>query len=420
MAMARKCCLLAGLLAASPLEYCYSLRMEESSHEWDARGNAVASVGRGGAAFPIRKLAHGGLALQAFAVQNGLTPWSVADLSGVPRSWGLSLRGIKTIHRRVQKAIYRSKLLADPLREVALMRFRILDPSDILNVKRQIDFMQQFGGRPGFLEVYAASPTDNARTGDDIYVMLQAAAGNLFSDVIVKPFSVVPLARRMRLFVEVARAVRDLAMEGIAHRDIKPGNVLLLGDCSVAADCDAVLSDLEFARTTLDSVDVDDDPCSGTPAYMAPEVFASAFDGVARDVWSLGILLYELVMGRLPDRLRNVRKIVEAEQLHRESWEIESDDGFKSLAQDQPQIALLLRRMLDRNANTRISAASVAEASERIARSLGASLPEDHVRPPQKRPWWRRWRERVGDVLRRVGREENHREAMPPDNLTPL
>jgi serine/threonine-protein kinase len=104
------------------------------------------------------------------------------------------------------------------------------------------------------------------------------------------------IPERLRLFREVCEAVRHAHRHAIIHRDLKPSNILVTGDGAVklldfgiAKQLEGVEADL--TRTGLRAM---------TPAYAAPEQISSGRLGVHTDVYSLGVVLYELIAGRLP------------------------------------------------------------------------------------------------------------------------
>lgn len=101
------------------------------------------------------------------------------------------------------------------------------------------------------------------------------------------------LAARLRLFVDVCRAVEAAHRALIVHRDLKPSNVL------VTADGHVKLVDFGIAKL----LDTDDDATrthqhAMTPAYAAPEQFARGQITTATDVYSLGVMLAELITGQ--------------------------------------------------------------------------------------------------------------------------
>jgi serine/threonine protein kinase len=96
---------------------------------------------------------------------------------------------------------------------------------------------------------------------------------------------------------QVAEALAAFHAHGIIHRDVKPGNILLDRECL------PVLSDFGLARGVEDP-----DPLAapvrllGTPAYMAPEQVSRTSGGIGpwSDVYSLGVVLYQVLTGRVP------------------------------------------------------------------------------------------------------------------------
>jgi len=110
-----------------------------------------------------------------------------------------------------------------------------------------------------------------------------------------------PQSRATEIALCVCDALTQAHGAGIVHRDIKPSNVFLHG-----SDQTVKVIDFGIAKLTDDSQSPDAQMTTlsgmflGTPAYMAPErVFNQPYDGRA-DVYSVGVMLYEMIAGRLP------------------------------------------------------------------------------------------------------------------------
>jgi serine/threonine protein kinase len=98
-----------------------------------------------------------------------------------------------------------------------------------------------------------------------------------------------------RIISQICAALKYAHAKGVIHRDLKPSNILIdeSGNCLVA---DFGIAHLDGDATKLTATGA----VMGTPAYMAPEQAAGADVGPQSDVYSVGIMLYEMLTGRVP------------------------------------------------------------------------------------------------------------------------
>lgn len=103
----------------------------------------------------------------------------------------------------------------------------------------------------------------------------------------------IPFTDVVRIGIQIVEALRQAAMYDIVHGDIKPSNILL-------ADGDTVkLSDFGLAQR-LSDVETLGDRIAGTPNYLSPEACRGENVDVRSDMYSLGVMLFEMTFGRLP------------------------------------------------------------------------------------------------------------------------
>jgi eukaryotic-like serine/threonine-protein kinase len=102
---------------------------------------------------------------------------------------------------------------------------------------------------------------------------------------------------RLRLFLQVVRAVAYVHSHGVVHRDLKPSNVLVSGDGQAHVLDFGIACNLQTAGQGESTASSER---SLTPAYASPEQIRGAGNSFASDIYSLGVMLFELLTGQLP------------------------------------------------------------------------------------------------------------------------
>jgi len=114
-----------------------------------------------------------------------------------------------------------------------------------------------------------------------------------------------PFARIHHLFRQTLQALEAAHTRGLVHRDLKPGNVIVMnGEPEVAKVCDFGISKLtgpaEGGDDTLRAQATTDGAICGTPAYMSPEQARGLPVDARTDIYAASVMLFEMVTGRLP------------------------------------------------------------------------------------------------------------------------
>jgi hypothetical protein len=126
------------------------------------------------------------------------------------------------------------------------------------------------------------------------YLVMRYVEGGALSDMLRQHPDGLPLDEAARLIGQIASALDYAHQAGVIHRDIKPSNAL------VDRSGDVLLTDFGIAKIAEATVQFTGQGTVGTPAYMSPEQAMGKELTPATDVYSLGIVLYEMLTGRVP------------------------------------------------------------------------------------------------------------------------
>jgi serine/threonine protein kinase len=230
---------------------------------------------------------------------------------------------------------------------------RIQDPQKHEALQREIEVLRHLR-HPSIITLF-----DILKDTDNYYLILEYCPGGHLLTLISRT-KIFPEDQARDLFRQLLVPIAYIHSQKIAHRDLKPENIL------IDADGRLKLSDFGFSKFCLDNT-MTATRC-GSPCFCAPEIISGEeYSASASDLWSLGVLLYILVCGKMPWRVDNSQIMF---QLILKGC-VTFPDTLSSACQD------LVSKLLNVHPPDRISAASA------LSHPWMTAGPENEVNPMQ-------------------------------------
>jgi eukaryotic-like serine/threonine-protein kinase len=179
----------------------------------------------------------------------------------------------------------------------------------------------ELSDQPGFYERFlqearAAAHLDHpnivdvinfGRYRDFYYLMMDFIEGPTLRQLVNEHPGGLPLWDVVQIFAQIADVLTFAHAAGVLHRDLKPDNILLTTSLSPDQPYRAVVTDFGLVKLAKNSLlETQTGISVGTPAYMSPEQCRGDRLTGQSDIYSLGVMLYETILGRRPYPIRNL------------------------------------------------------------------------------------------------------------------
>ncbi|KAF3607241.1 hypothetical protein DY000_02049074 [Brassica cretica] len=280
------------------------------------------------------------------------------------------LLGKYELGRRLGSGSFAKVHLASSIETHELVAIKIIDKKRTIEsnmeprIIREIDAMRRLRDHPNILKIHEVMATKSK-----IYIVMElAVGGELFFKLLRRGH--LPESAARRYFQQLASALQFSHLHGVAHRDVKPQNLLLDKEGNLKVS-DFGLSALpEHLRDGLLHT------ACGTPAYTAPEIISRrGYDGAKADAWSCGVILYVLLVGYVPfddSNIASMYRKIQRREYRFPSW-------------ISKQARSIIHQMLDPNPETRMSLEAVMNTTW-FKKSLTGSELDCNVLEPEPEP----------------------------------
>src|SRR3989338_4231512 len=151
---------------------------------------------------------------------------------------------------------------------------------------------------PNIVTIY-----DVGKSGDVAYIAMELLQGRELRDI-MNESGLLPVDQVLDIVAQVAQGLAYAHEHDIVHRDVKPSNIMVVRDGHVK------ITDFGIARMASSSVRTQTGMVLGSPKYMSPEQVMGKTIDKRSDIFSLGVMLYEMLTGQAPFNGENVNAIM--------------------------------------------------------------------------------------------------------------
>ena len=173
-------------------------------------------------------------------------------------------------------------------------------------------------------------------------------------DKYMKNESKVKWQEALKIIFDICSGLHHAHLNEIIHRDIKPSNIIVCSNGQIK------ITDFGLAKCINNTDITDKDKYLGTPAYLSPERWVSVNNIPNSDIFSTGIILYEMLSGENPFRTSSPQETYRKVMLFKPTNFRIKVDGVP------PEIELLILHMIQRNTDKRFGAQMVCDEIKRL------------------------------------------------------
>ncbi len=189
--------------------------------------------------------------------------------------------------------VWRGHMKANPNVQIAVKEIELTgkssNPKFIQSFDREINILRKFN-HPNIIQLY-----DVVRLPDKLFIFLEICEdGDLKKLITEQKQKIFPEKQVQSIMTQIVDAFKVMYENQVIHRDLKPANILIQKNTYK-------ISDFGFAREMFCGMD---EPISlhgyGSPLYMCPQILKGTPFSSRCDVWSLGIIAYQMLCGKTP------------------------------------------------------------------------------------------------------------------------
>jgi serine/threonine-protein kinase len=247
------------------------------------------------------------------------------------------------------------------------------DPDRLARFEREATSLAALN-HPNIASIYGIEEQDGAR-----YLVLELVEGSTLDERLMR--GALPLDEALEIALRIASAIESAHGRGVIHRDLKPANI------KAPAGGGVKVLDFGLAKSVASPSSAADTKTPfgtevglivGTPPYMSPEQARGENAGPQTDIWSFGVILYEMLTGLSPFKRDTIpgtlARVLEAEP-----------DFAKLPASTPPAVRRLLRRCLEKDLKSRTQ--HIGDARIELEEALAGDDAADRAatRPPKWR-----------------------------------